>query len=184
MKSKLLIITGNKMKFEELSLTLNEYFDCEQQTLNEPEIQGSPEEILHHKLNQAFNKFKSSVLVDDTSVHFAELNGFPGPYIRDFLKYIPTYEMGKKFKGGRINIVCRLGIMRGTDDVIIGIGSVHGDVVDPKNEDPGPREFDLFVQVDGTDRPMLEYSIEEKNKFSHRGLAMKNLIEILEKESK
>ena len=181
MKPKLFIVTGNKMKFEELSSGLGEFFDCEQKSFNEPEIQGKPEEIIKHKLTRAYDAFGGAVLVDDTSVHFDELNGFPGPYIRDFLKAFSSYEMGKKFKGGRISIVCRLGIMKSPDDVIIGEGIIYGTVVNPKNIDPGAREFDLFVQADGTDRPMIEYSVEEKNKFSHRGKAMDNLIEILRK---
>jgi len=181
MKPKLIIVTGNPLKFRELSAALGEFFDCEQRVLPGYEIQGTPEEILKHKLERAFEAFKQPVLVDDTSVHFEELNGFPGPYIRDFLRAIPSYEMGKKFKGGRISIACRLAIMKNPDDIVIGEGIIHGDVVDPKIIDPGVREFDVFVQVDGTDRPMLEYSPEEKNKFSHRGNAMRDLISKLKK---
>lgn len=183
MKPKLIIVTGNPLKFRELSHELSKFFDCEQGTIDGVEIQGTPEEILTHKLRQAFSKFKQPVLVDDTSVHFEDLNGFPGPYIRDFLKAFSPYKMGKKFKGGRISVACRLGIMKNLDEVIIGEGIVHGVVTDPKLEDPGIREFDLFIQLDGTNKPMIEYTPEEKNKISHRGLAMRNLLEILKKEN-
>ncbi len=180
MKPKLLIVTGNKMKFEELSGKLQSFFDCEQKELKDYfEIQGTPEDILLHKLHASYDKFKESVLVDDTSLHFSALNGFPGPYIRDFLKIMSSYEMGKKFAGSRIKVSCRLGIYDGKKDPIIAVGTIEGDVVMPKDVDPGAREFDLFTKVDGTDKPMLEFTTEEKNKFSHRGLAMDNLIKIL-----
>ena len=42
MKPKLLIVTGSKFKFGDLAEKLGEFFDCEQKTLNEPEIQGEP----------------------------------------------------------------------------------------------------------------------------------------------
>lgn len=179
MKPKLTIVTGNPLKFRELSTELSNFFDCEQGSIDGFEIQGQPEEILQYKLTQAFKKFNQPVLVDDTSVHFEELNGFPGPYMRDFLNAFSSYEMGKKFKGGRISVVCRLGIMKNTNDVIIGEGIIHGLVVDPKPVDPGVREFDLFIQVDGTDKPMIEFTPEEKNKFSHRGNAMRDLLKKL-----
>lgn len=160
---------------------LNKFFDCEQKSLpGYQEIQGTSESILLHKMEAAYEAFKTPVLVDDTSVHFESLNGFPGPYIKDFISHIPVYEMGVKFAGSRIRISCWLGFHDGVQESIIAEGSISGDIVKPKDIDPGVREFDLFVQVDGTDRPMIEFTPEEKNKFSHRGKAMKNLIEKLQ----
>jgi inosine triphosphate pyrophosphatase len=179
MKDKLIIVTGNKMKFEELSLVLGDYFDCQMEKLpGYFEIQGTPEEILIHKLKAAYEYFKVPVLVDDTSVHFEALGGFPGPYIKDFIAHMKVYDMGVKFAGTRMSVSCRLGIYDGKEP-IIAVGTIEGGVVMPKDVDPGPREFDLFMQVDGTDKPMIEYSYEEKNNFSHRGLAVKNLIEMI-----
>jgi inosine triphosphate pyrophosphatase len=176
MKKKLIIVTGNPLKVRELSNALGDFFDCEAGTLEGYEIQGTPEEILEHKLNRAYEKFKMPVLVDDTSLHFEELNGFPGPYIRDFLRAIPSVEMGKKFVGGRVSLACRLAVMRSPGDVVLGKGEVFGTVVKPKEIDPGIREFDIFIQVDGTDKPMFEFTPEEKNHFSHRGNAVRDLI--------
>lgn len=179
MKPKLFIVTGNAMKFEELSLKLGEFFDCEQRPWNEPEIQGAPEDIIKHKLARAYEVFKMPVFVDDTSVHLEALNGFPGPYMKDFWKCFSPQEMGVKFAGSRIKVVNHVGICRGEDDFIFTKGVVEGNIVAPTHNDHKGREFDLFMVVDGTDKPMLEYSTEEKNKFSHRGRAMDNLLEIL-----
>ncbi len=177
MKQKLAIVTGNSLKFRELSLALGEFFDCEQKVLpGYFEIQGKPEEIIKHKLQYAYEQFKEPVLVDDTSLHFEALKGFPGPYIKDFLECFNPYEMGMKFIGSRIMLVCRLGVYDGQKEPVMGLGSIEGVVVKPKPVDPGACEFDLFIQVDGTDRPMLEFTPEEKNKFSHRGNAVRDLI--------
>jgi non-canonical purine NTP pyrophosphatase (RdgB/HAM1 family) len=183
MKPKLLIVTGNAMKFKELSNGLAEFFDCEQRKLDEPEIQGTPEEIIKHKLKVAYEKFQQPVFVDDTSVHFEALNGFPGPYAKDFWKCFPPYEAGVKFAGTRMKVVNHIGLCLSEDKIILADGVAEGWVVMPKSPHHDGREFDLFFQVDGTDKPMLTYSIEEKNKFSHRGKAMKNLMKILAKDS-
>ncbi len=184
MKPKLLIVTGNAMKFTELSSKLGEFFDCEQKVWNEPEIQGDPEEIIKHKLLRAYEIFKQPVLVDDTSVHFEALNGFPGPYAKDFWKCFTPYQAGVKFAGTRIKIVNHIGLCLEGGKMILTLGVVEGNIVAPKDNDHKGREFDIFMQVDGTNKPMIEFSPEEKNKFSHRGLAMKNLLEILNKENK
>ncbi len=181
MKPKLLIVTGNAMKFEELSMQLGEFFDCVQQPFDEPEIQGTAEEISLHKMKRAYEVFKQPVLVDDVSVHFGDLNGFPGPYMKDMFKCMTPYEVGNKFAGSTIRAVCRLGLMKGPDDFIVAEGVINGKVVPPKNNDHQERHFDLFLQLDGMDCPMLELSYEDKNKVSHRGIAMKNLIEMLRK---
>lgn len=184
MKPKLFIVTSNAVKFKELSTGLGEFFDCEQKVFDEPEIQGRPDEIIKHKIKQAYKKFHQPVLVDDTSVHLEELNGFPGPYMKDFWECFTPFETGVKFAGSRIKVVCRLGLCRSTDDLILVEGVINGEIIKPKSTDHKGRQFDLFVKADGTDRVLLEFSHEEKNKFSHRGLAMKNLLEILKKENK
>lgn len=177
MKPKLAIVTGNMLKFRELSIALGEFFECEQkQLVGYHEIQGTPEEILKHKLEAAYVQFKEPVLADDTSLHFAALNGFPGPYIKDFFSVMKPWEMGEKFAGTRIQVACRLGICFAPGDIIFGTGIIEGDVIKPASHDDKGTEFDLFIQINGTDKPMIEFTPEEKNKYSHRGMALKDLL--------
>ena len=135
MKPKLIIVTGNPLKFRELSASLGEFFDCEQRKLDGYEIQGSPQEILRHKLARAYEAFKEPVLVDDTSLHLAALKGFPGPYIRGFFECMTPYEMGTRFADTRIKVTCRLGVCRTPDDIVIAEGTIHGTVIAPKDND-------------------------------------------------
>ncbi len=184
-KEKLAIVTGNKLKFEEISKFLNEYFECEQVVLKDlVEIQGSPEEILTHKLHLAYGKLGMPVLVDDTSLHFEALGGFPGPYAKDMFVAMTPLEMGQMFKGTRIEAVCRLGIMYGNDDIVIATGNLKGQIIEPKDNNHNGREFDLFLLADGMDKPVIEYNAEEKNKFSHRGRALQDLVLKLSNKNK
>lgn len=183
MKPKLFIVTGSAFKFDDLALKLNEFFDCEKKPWNDPEIQGDPDEIIRHKLKNAYSKFKQPVLVDDVSVNIEELRGFPGPYMKDFWKCFTPYEMGNKFAGSRVSATCRLGLCRGENDIIIVEGTHSGKIIAPKDNNHRGREFELFVVLDGTNKTMLEFTPEERKEFSHRGLAMKNLLEILKKKT-
>ncbi len=171
------------MKFRELSSRLGEFFECEQKEWNQPEIQGASQDIIKHKLTEAYKFFKQPVLVDDSSFGFEVLGGFPGPYMKDFFNYMNAYDMGVKFEGSGITSSCFLGLCLSDKDMYIVEGKIVGRVVLPKHKDAGDRYCDLFMQVEGTDCPMIELSVEEKNKFSHRGRAMDKLIEILKKNS-
>lgn len=182
MKPKLYIVTSSPFKFGDLSAKLNKYFDCEQKPWNEPEIQGDPEEIIMHKLKRAYEVFKHPLLVDDVSVDMEALNGFPGPYMKDFWKHMTPYEMGNKFAGTRIHSTCLLGLMRGEDDIIIADGTFHGTIVAPKDNEHKKRDYELFVKLDGMEKVMLEYTPEEFYEFSHRGRAMKKLLQLLNLE--
>ena len=184
MKPKLLIVTGSKFKFQDLSAKLSEFFDCEKKEWKEHEIQGDPEEILRHKLQNAYKTFRQPVLVDDVSVAIEALNGFPGPYMKDFWKCFTPQEMGVKFSGSKVSATCLLGLCRGEDDIVIAEGTHYGKIITPKDNDHKGRDFELFVQLDGMDKVMLELTDEERKVVTHRGKAMKNLLEMLKKESK
>ena len=180
MKPKLFIITGNNLKFREISKALESFFDCEQKNIEGyHEIQGTPQEILMHKLLASYGAFKAPVLVDDTSTYFSALNGFPGPYFKDFVSVMTPYEMGVKFAGTRIKIECQIAIAFDPSDIVVGVGIAEGDIIKPKSAEDHGRQLDLFTVVDGTDKPMIESSPEEKNVFSHRGLAVKDLLKKL-----
>lgn len=179
LKPKLTIVTGNPLKFRELSAKLGEFFECEQGIVEGYEIQGTLEEIISHKLEHAYSVFKSPVLVDDTGLYFDALGGFPGPYAKDFFKALTPLEMGTLFEGTQIKAVSMIGIMFDSEKKIITQGVLSGTIIKPKDNNHNGREFDLFFKPDGHDVCMIEYGPEEKNKFSHRGLALKDLLEKL-----
>ncbi len=176
-KNKLAIVTGNPMKFRELSSKLSDFFECEQRDFsNYHEIQGTPDEIINHKLNAAFQEFKMPVLVDDVSFHFDMLNGFPGPYAKDFFHHISQYEVGERYTGEKIQAACRLGLRFSENDYFVFLGLIHGTIVKARPEEKNIDHFDICVKIDDCDKRMMDLTLEEKNNLSHRGIAMNNLI--------
>lgn len=80
-----LFITGNQHKAEYLSRLLD--IPLQHQKLSLDEIQStSLEEIVEHKVRQAYEAVKRPVLVEDTALCLTGLHGLPGPFIKFFLE--------------------------------------------------------------------------------------------------
>jgi len=177
MKKKLAIVTGNPLKFRELSSLLSDSFDCQQVSFNGYEIQGTSEEILKDKLKQAYAFAQMPVLVDDTSIEIAELGGFPGPYMKDFSKAVSINGIGKKFEGSAVKSVSLIGVMFSPYEYVIGKGETSGHIVQAtENRPPENLDFDPIFQPDGFSKTYAQMSTEEKNAISHRGKAMQDLL--------
>lgn len=83
--SKITFITGNEHKARFLVKLLGMEIDHTRLALDE--IQStSPEEVIEHKVRQAFNLLQRPVLVEDTCMGLDALNGLPGPFIKFFIE--------------------------------------------------------------------------------------------------
>ena len=127
-------------------------------------------------MREAYVRAGMPVLVDDVSLHMDALNGFPGSYIKDFLKAIPPREMGERYEDTRVEVFCRLGLCLSDEESIVAVGSFKGEIVRAHEGVEHPWNFDICVRADGTDKVMDDYTSEEKNRFSHRGLAVQDLL--------
>jgi len=88
----LTFITGNEHKAKQMSRYLG--FPLAHHKLDLIEIQSlSLEEIIEHKVKQAYDILKVPVIVDDSSIVFDALNGLPGPFIKYFLQSVDPQQM-------------------------------------------------------------------------------------------
>jgi non-canonical purine NTP pyrophosphatase (RdgB/HAM1 family) len=77
-------ITGNQNKADYLSRILDVQLDHHKIDLDE--IQStSLEEIVTHKVKQAYELMKKPVLVEDVALSFTALGGLPGPFVKFFV---------------------------------------------------------------------------------------------------
>lgn len=77
-------ITGNQNKADYLSRLLGMHLDHHKVDLDE--IQStSLEEIVTHKVKQAYELIKKPVLVEDVALSFVALGGLPGPFVKFFV---------------------------------------------------------------------------------------------------
>ena len=78
-------ITGNQHKADYLSRMLG--LPLKHRAVDLTEIQStSLEEIVEHKVRQAYAIAKCPVLVEDVALEFTALGGLPGPFIKFFVE--------------------------------------------------------------------------------------------------
>ena len=85
MNVKPIFITGNQNKADYLVKTLG--ISLEHQKVDLDEIQStSLDEIVKHKVRQAYEIIKKPVLVEDVALGFEALGGLPGPFVKFFVE--------------------------------------------------------------------------------------------------
>lgn len=177
----LYFITGNKNKFDEAKAILG--VDMKQLDIDLPEIQDiDPHKIIEAKLHEARKHHKGEFIVADTLFSLEVLgNKLPGPFIRWFLETIGPEgiaEIARKMGNNRATSTDMLGYLDHRGKVKFFEGVVNGAIVSPRGDKDwgwGP----IFVP-DGYEITYGEMERNEKNKISHRKIALEKLKNFLE----
>lgn len=183
MIKKLLMITGNPGKAEELKKLLHmENVEISYKDLDIHEIQSlNLEEVGYHKTRSALSFANEvspfdAVLTDDTGLCCEALNGLPGPLIKWFLHSIGPDGvldmLQKKDNATTASCLLSLGIVK-SGEIIQFRGDVPGQFVSPKGKDGFG--WDQYFLPDQQGKTYGEMSLEEKNTISHRSKAIKKL---------
>lgn len=184
-KKTLYFVTSNKNKFEEAKEILGDFAALEQFDVDLPEIQDiDSRAVVKAKLEAALECHPGPFVVDDVSVRCEALNGFPGPFIKWFLKSFSLeeiYAMLQKLGNTRTEVSLLIGYARNRDDIHFFEGVVRGKIVAPRGKYFG---WDPIFQPNGSDKTYAEMGREEKNKASHRRLALDKLKEFLRVKKK
>lgn len=103
---KLTFITGNQNKADYLSKYLG--FPVEHIKIDLDEIQSLDlNEIVEHKVKQAYEKVQGPVIVEDVSLEFEALGRLPGPFIRFFVDEVPFENICSMLDGKTRNATAR-----------------------------------------------------------------------------
>jgi len=171
----LYFITGNKNKFNETKAELDPII-IEQKEIDLIEIQSlDSREVIEHKLKEATKHYKGEFIVEDVSFSLDCINGFPGPLIKWFLKSLGRsgiYELCKAKNNYGVSAKATIGYTDGKE-ILFFEGEVVGEIVEPKEDSQSI--WDL--KPTGLDKTLTEMTIEEKNKISHRGKAVRKFKE-------
>lgn len=145
-------------------------------TLSENALQKA--RFLHQRFN--LNSF-----ADDTGLEVEALNGAPGVYSARYAgEEKNAKENMNKLLHELINISDRKARFRTVIALIIDgqevlfEGIVNGSIRKAPSGSAG-FGYDPIFQPDGQDRTFAEMSLEEKNKLSHRGMAVQKLTDFL-----
>ena len=128
-------------------------------------------EISHQKAQYAYDHIHTPLIVDDTSFSIDILNGFPGPYAAYVLHTIGNKGILKMMKDEKERNAHFTTVIAYADQT--GIchfsGTIHGTIVTiPRGR--GGFGYDPIFEVEG--RTLAELPMQEKNKISHRALAL------------
>ena len=185
----LLFITGNPNKLREARQILKG-FDIESKDIEIPEIQEVNEQVIvEEKIRQALKLLDSEVFVENTSLCFDALNGLPGPLVKWFLKSVGRrglVDMLSAYDNKTAYAKCYVGYgmpaKEGSKEkILVFEGSVKGRIVEPTGE--SKFGWDPIFLPDGYDKTFAQMTEEEKNKISHRRLALEKFKKYLDKQS-
>lgn len=190
--TKIVFATNNKHKLEEIKQILKDKFEI--LSLKEigcfediPEDKETISENASQKAWYVFNKYKINCFADDTGLEIESLNGKPGVYSARYAGESKSFDdninkvllemQGMKNRKAKFITVISL-IFEGKEMQFEGI--VTGTMLE-KRRGTGGFGYDPIFLPDGFSKTFAEMTMEEKNKISHRGNAMKKLVEYLDK---
>ena len=187
---KICFATNNNKKIEEVKAALGSDFKIV--SLNEigcnEELPETGDTLNHNAFQKArFVKENYGVdcFADDTGLEVESLNGDPGVYSgrysgeprsdeRNVELLLKNLE-GKEERKARFRTVIAL-IFEGYEYAFEGIAS--GEIIEEKIGGGG-FGYDPIFRPDGYSQTFAELTLDEKNQISHRGKAVKALIEFL-----
>ncbi|MBL4560781.1 MAG: non-canonical purine NTP diphosphatase [Labilibaculum sp.] len=187
---KLVFATNNLNKLKELQNLLGEEIEllsladinCDDEI---PEDHETLEENASQKAHYIFDKFKVNCFADDTGLEIESLNNEPGVYSARYagedkdakanMKKVLENLNGIKNRKSRFRTVISL-LIDGKENQFEGI--VGGNILEKKRGIDG-FGYDPIFEPTGYDISFAEMDMTEKNKISHRGLAVRKLVDYL-----
>jgi XTP/dITP diphosphohydrolase len=187
----LVIASNNKHKIEEMNAILGSSFLLK--SLHEigcfeelPETQSTIEGNSLQKAKYVFDHYHVSCIADDTGLEVEALNGEPGVdsahyagpqrNADDNIRLLLQNLRGKPNRKARFKTVISLVEPEG---IRTFEGIVEGEILDHKQGDDG-FGYDPVFLPSGCSRTFAEMSLDQKNLISHRGRAIRKLVEYLQ----
>lgn len=178
---ELLLVTGNPKKLDEWQQIVPDTIRLDTLDVDLPEIQSDdPIEIVSDKVRQAYAIAKKPVVVEDVSAGLDRLGGLPGPYIKTFMKRLGSGALfilaGEQEAAATVSCVAAY---YDGDTFLTARGDVQGTVIRPKFDDGSFRPS--FIP-NGQTQTYSEMTSELKNSLSHRSIAIKKLLTLIEEQ--
>ena len=178
--------TGNIHKFQEVSSILSGCgIAVGMLKLKGDEIQSdSLKEIAQKSVQNAYQRCKLPIFVEDAGLFIDALSGFPGPYAAYVYKTIHNSGILKLMeniidKHAKFQSVIAYCDQETPFEPICFDGEVKGEIPtsEHKEQDKSGFGFDPIFQPSGSAKTFAEMTIQEKNGYSHRAMAMRKFAE-------
>ena len=187
---KIVIASSNKHKISEISIKIQPFFDEILSLTNFPEIGeiiedgNTIEENSFIKSRTAFEHTKIASIADDTILEVDALNGEPGLFTARYAGENATYEenmtkllerldgIEDSYRTARFRTI--ISYVDGKDDFHVE-GSIEGKILNTRVGNNGFGYDPIFYSTE-LNLSLAEMDSDQKNKISHRGLAIKKFV--------
>lgn len=186
---KIVFATGNPNKLKEIQEIAGDTdieFILPAEGFNPVENGKTFEENSYIKAKEAARVSGIMSLADDSGLCVEALNGAPGLYSARYAD-TPQARINKLLKelephkNRKAKFVCAMTLVDENGEIIFQTtGECHGKIA-YKQAGTGGFGYDPVFLVENTPKTMAEMSEEEKNEISHRGRALRKVIEFLTK---
>lgn len=178
--------TGNINKFNEARSILSQYgIAVGMLRLKGDEIQSdSLKDIAQTSVINAYRRCQLPIFVEDAGLFIDTLSGFPGPYAAYVYKTIHNsgiLKLMEKLKDRHAKIQS---VIAYCDDQTpcqpeCFDGESKGEITLAERREQGKSDFgfDPIFQPTGSEKTFAEMTIEEKNGYSHRAMAIRKFAE-------
>ena len=186
---QIIFATGNINKLKEVQTLLENYrvSGAAEAGITEdiPETGTTLDENSRQKAEYIWNRKKTLCFADDTGLEITALDGAPGVYSARYageskdseanMQKVLTELKGKADRSAAFRTVITLIDEEGRHTFE---GILKGTIIEEKRGKEG-FGYDPIFQPEGYDITLAEMSMEEKNRISHRGQAIRRLVEFL-----
>lgn len=187
---KLLFATQNQHKISEIkkiispNIAIQSLGDIHDST-DIPETGTTLEENALIKAWFVYTKFNQNCFADDTGLEVEALNGAPGVYSAryagepksDEKNMIKLLEELKNKTNRKAHFKCVIALILNGKEILFE-GILKGEILPEKSGTNG-FGYDPIFLPENSSKTLAEMSMEEKNKISHRAIAVKKLVEFL-----
>lgn len=173
----MIFITANKHKYEEVKKIIPKIKMLE---MDYPEIQADTlEEVAKYAIEFLKEKVKKNFFIEDSGLFIEALKGFPGVFSSYVFKTIGNEGILKLMDGMKNRKARFISIIAYYDEEIHTFkGECSGKISFEIRGNKG-FGFDAIFIPNESKKTFGEMDIEEKNKYSHRGKAIKKFREYL-----
>ena len=177
-------ITTNKGKWREFQEELNKY-EMERISMEYPEIQAdSLKEVALYGLQYLAKKIDGIFMIEDSGLFIKALKGFPGVYSSYVFKTIGNEGILKIMQGveeRKASFHSLIALYDGKEHFFEGI--CNGRIANEQRGKGGFGYDPIFIP-NGCKKTFAEMETKEKNKYSHRGKAIRKLKNYLKTSNK
>jgi XTP/dITP diphosphohydrolase len=177
--------TGNVNKFNEARSILGPYgIAVGMLSVKGDEIQSdSLKEIAQTSAVNAYKRSKLPIFVEDAGLFIDALSGFPGPYAAYVYKTIHNSGILKLMENVKDRRAKFQSVIAYCDETLCQPecfdGESNGEItlIERRQKGKSAFGFDPIFQPIGSSKSFAEMTIEEKNGFSHRAMAIRKFAE-------